>query len=119
NANNFINELELKDERRGFHLAVCRNVTSSNTLQALEKQLKLYESRDKWENLRNLKAPEYNNGLSYEKEDWKDFVLGRTLDAFESEYNPIQQIDCGKKGMVRRLHNSNISKSSEIEHFLS
>ncbi|CAG8512591.1 7150_t:CDS:2, partial [Acaulospora colombiana] len=212
NVNNFINELELKDERRGFHLAVRRNVTSSSTLQALEehhstrkeieeirntnenevaisvddesgqgnekekvtqenvrkrsyaevdnlysfsnepsayviltmekyckkqttskfdlahsfildltsesqiekefepklwaeliadrpatikseyhkeiesicdhlfgplckkKQPKLYESRDKWENLRNLKAPEYNNDFSYEKEDWKKIL---------------------------------------------
>ncbi|RHZ84226.1 hypothetical protein Glove_84g176 [Diversispora epigaea] len=197
NVNNFIDELELKDEKREFHLTVRRNVTSSNTLQALEehrstrkeieeirntnvneiaisvddesgqdnekekgtqelgtldltsesqiekefepklwveliadrpatanpecheeiesicdhlfgplckkKQPKLYESRDKWENLRNLKAPEYNNGLSYEKGDWKRILYwaGRAvrpfLDAFESEYNPIQQIDCGER----------------------
>ncbi|CAG8470600.1 9641_t:CDS:2 [Paraglomus occultum] len=33
----FIHELELHNERREFHLTVCRNVTSSNTLQALEQ----------------------------------------------------------------------------------
>ena len=32
----FIDELELRNERREFHITVCRNVTSANTLQALE-----------------------------------------------------------------------------------
>ncbi|CAG8737852.1 5479_t:CDS:2, partial [Funneliformis mosseae] len=68
-----------------------------------KKQLKLHESRDKWENLRNLKVPEYNDDLSYEKEDWKKILywakraVGSFLDAFESEYNPIQQNDCGER----------------------
>ncbi|CAG8483649.1 6295_t:CDS:10 [Ambispora gerdemannii] len=68
-----------------------------------KKQPKLYGSRDKWESLRNLKAPEYNDDFSYEKEDWKKILywaeraVGPFLDAFESEINPIQQNDCGER----------------------
>ncbi|PKK58033.1 hypothetical protein RhiirC2_763634 [Rhizophagus irregularis] len=57
---------------------------------------KLHESRDKWVKIRDLKAPEYNEGFSYNEEDWKK-ILSTSLDAFESEYNPIQQNDCGEK----------------------
>ncbi|CAB4439972.1 unnamed protein product [Rhizophagus irregularis] len=64
---------------------------------------KLYESHDKWVKIRDLKAPEYNEGFSYNKEDWKKIlywverVIRTFLDAFESEYNPIQQNDCGER----------------------
>ncbi|CAB4408192.1 unnamed protein product [Rhizophagus irregularis] len=64
---------------------------------------KLYESHDKWVKIRDLKAPEYNEGVSYNKEDWKKIlywverVIRTFLDAFESEYNPIQQNDCGER----------------------
>ncbi|CAB5373694.1 unnamed protein product [Rhizophagus irregularis] len=57
---------------------------------------RLHESRDKWVKIRDLKAPEYNEGFSYNEEDWKK-ILSTSLDAFESEYNPIQQNDCGEK----------------------
>ncbi|CAG8571483.1 14978_t:CDS:2 [Acaulospora morrowiae] len=62
-----------------------------------------YESRNKWKNLRDLKAPEYNDDFSYEKEDWEKILywaeraVAPFLDAFESEYNPIQQHDCGER----------------------
>ncbi|GBC36320.2 hypothetical protein GLOIN_2v1649442 [Rhizophagus irregularis DAOM 181602=DAOM 197198] len=64
---------------------------------------KLHESRDKWVKIRDLKAPEYNEGFSYNEEDWKKILywveraIGTFLDAFESEYNPIQQNDCGER----------------------
>ena len=49
-------------------------VTNIYVLWYLQKQPKLYESRDKWKNLRDLKAPEYNNDFSYEKEDWEKIL---------------------------------------------
>ncbi|CAB5104893.1 unnamed protein product [Rhizophagus irregularis] len=60
---------------------------------------KLHESRDKWVKIRDLKAPEYNEGFSYNEEDWKKILywveraIGTFLDAFESEYNLIQRND--------------------------
>ncbi|CAG8565207.1 8466_t:CDS:2 [Diversispora eburnea] len=67
------------------------------------KQPKISESHNNWKNLRNLKAPKYNNYFSYEKEEWEKFLywveraVVPFLDAFESEYNPIQQTDCEER----------------------
>ncbi|CAB4408159.1 unnamed protein product [Rhizophagus irregularis] len=68
-----------------------------------KRRTKLHESRDKWEKIRELKAPEHNDDFSYHEEDWKKILywveraVGTFLDAFESEYNPIQQNDCGER----------------------
>ncbi|RHZ85008.1 hypothetical protein Glove_74g44 [Diversispora epigaea] len=75
------------------------------------------------------KVPEYNDGLSYEKENWKKIlywaelylhaklfwdseiaILGKKVEIAEravgpfldeSKYNPIQQIDCGEREWFR------------------
>ncbi|CAG8444119.1 7521_t:CDS:10 [Ambispora leptoticha] len=68
-----------------------------------KKRWKLNEYRKRWESLRNLEVPEYDDNTPYEKEDWKrifywaDRAVGSFLDAFESEHNPIQQNDCGER----------------------
>ncbi|CAG8833605.1 31844_t:CDS:2, partial [Gigaspora margarita] len=39
NMKQFTDRLELKTDKREFHITVCRNVTSTSTLQALEASL--------------------------------------------------------------------------------
>ena len=36
----FIDELKLKHEKREYHTAICRKITSANTLQTLEVSFK-------------------------------------------------------------------------------
>ncbi|RHZ87613.1 hypothetical protein Glove_33g69 [Diversispora epigaea] len=68
-----------------------------------QKRLNIQQARAKWENLRNIKAPEYEEGFSYNKDDWKkiirwiEWAVGRFLDAFESERNPLMQQDCHER----------------------
>ncbi|CAG8619685.1 9989_t:CDS:2, partial [Ambispora leptoticha] len=67
------------------------------------KRLNIQQARARWESLRNIKAPEYEEGFSYNKDDWKkiiwwiEWAVGRFLDAFESERNPLMQQDCHER----------------------
>ncbi|CAG8616549.1 17520_t:CDS:10 [Acaulospora morrowiae] len=67
-----------------------------------QKRLSIQQARARWEGLRNIKAPEYEEGFSYNKDDWKkiiwwiEWAVGRFLDAFESERNPLIQ-DCHER----------------------
>ncbi|RHZ50307.1 hypothetical protein Glove_501g28 [Diversispora epigaea] len=68
-----------------------------------QKRLNIRQARTQWKSLRNVKAPEYGEELSYDKGDWEkiiwwiEWAVGRFLDAFESERNPLMQQDCHER----------------------
>ncbi|CAG8609814.1 12272_t:CDS:2 [Cetraspora pellucida] len=39
-----------------------------------QKRLNIQQARALWEGLRNIKAPEYDEGFSYNKDDWKKII---------------------------------------------
>ena len=44
NVKRFIDEIELKNEKKEFHTSISRRVTSASTLRALEVRIKHYNS---------------------------------------------------------------------------
>ncbi|CAG8642138.1 11396_t:CDS:2, partial [Funneliformis caledonium] len=61
------------------------------------------QARVQWENLRSIKAPDYKNEFSYGVDEWKkilwwiEWAVGRFLNAFETERNPLLQNDCHER----------------------
>ncbi|CAI2179617.1 4787_t:CDS:2 [Funneliformis geosporum] len=68
----------------------------------------------------NEASPEYEEDFSYEKEDRKKIVywvkraVGQFLDAFESEYNPIQQVDYPLVSLGEKVHLRRRNKDKNI-----